>query len=278
MVLIPTAGRARLLARALRGRMAHLDHEAVVFATHVDQFRDYQECIRLTPRAHWYMVANPTGSVAVMREALRQVAVIDHGVDWFVVTDDNAVFTDTALHNLVECARCYPHQPATVAGMHQTAAHFDRRLIATTRKSFGGMDSYANVSMMFQVYPRSLYEEYSYPPDAYGLDDRHFYLWAVNRGVQHFRVCMSAPFNKSRYQEGGQGSIVDRAKKNGLAIARLATDFPELVGAAGTLRIPWQLILGMRAGVTPNRLAGGAMRTESRMLTKHLTARVRHGR
>lgn len=284
MVLIPSYNRPSVLLRNLR-KMPFLNMPNTLFAVHSDEWWKYTDCRRTAPRAGWIEVKNPSGSVAVMREALRRTALRadnlghpDIPIQYYVVTDDNATYSEESLDHLVTCARTFPRRPCTVAGMHNTAPHFDRRAIEQTKEEHGGVASYAVVSMMFQCYPRDLYEKYRYPPDAYGLDDRHFYLWAIDQGVREFRVCMDAPFNKARYQEGGQGTVIQRALKNGRAIARLATDFPDLVGAAGTLRIPWQLILGMKAGSIPDRLAGGSMRTESRILStsrSQLRARVR---
>jgi hypothetical protein len=132
--------------------------------------------------------------------------------------------------------------------------------------------------MIFQCYPRDLYEPYVYPDEAFGLDDRHYYLWLLNRGHANFRVCMDAPFTKSRYQEGGQGPVDMRAEKNGKAIARLAKDFPKLVGAQGTLRIPWQLLIDAAANggiITADRLPGGAMRKESTLQKKPPVVMIR---
>lgn len=213
---------------------------------------------------------NPTGSVAVAREHLRRWAVLDSDYDYYVVTDDNAVHrSQESLHNLVLATHLAQKEfgPSLVAGMHNTAMHFDRGKIGrvyTLKPS--GLRVYPSVAMIFQCYPHSLYKDYRYPPDAYGLDDRHFFLWCLSKGVIQFHVCMDAPYTKSRYQEGGQGSLDSRAQKTGMAIARLATDFPKFVGAIGTLRIPWQfLIESISTGgqFRGTRLVGGAMRKES---------------
>lgn len=198
------------------------------------------------------------------------------------MTDDNAVHkSEEALHNLVRCCHEYRHRgdlavapPVIMAGMHNTAPHFDRGKIGKARTVFG-LRSYPTVAMIFQVYPHDVFSRYEYPADAYGLDDRHFFLWCIAQGITEFRVCMDAPFTKSRYQEGGQGDIASRMIKTGMAIERLAHDFPQLVGATGTLRIPWQFLLDMKAGATADRLVGGAMRTSAAITKTGTPVKVR---
>lgn len=221
---------------------------------------------------------NAKGSVAVARERLRKHALVATDWDYFVVTDDNAVFTEVSVRNLVTAAAEYPSQPCIMAGMHNTAPHFDRHRIADSKQVINGLTSYANVGMIFQVYPRAVYRDFQYPPESFGLDDRYFCLWAIHRGITNFRICMDAPFSKNRYAEGGQGTTPERAEKCGRAIACLAAAFPAMVGATGTLRIPWQLILDMQRGKVPDRLAGGAMRKESALKDKRVRVRVRKRR
>ena len=100
-----------------------------------------------------------------------------------------------------------------------------------------------------------------------GLDDRHFFLWLMKHGIRDFRVCPDAPYSKSRYQKGGQGTIDERMEKCGRAIEKIARDFPEWTGSTGTLRLPWKLILDSIDGKTPDRLAGGAMRSETKLFS-----------
>jgi hypothetical protein len=229
---------------------------------------------KTAPLAKIAIYENPLGSVAVAREQLRRIAVL-HRYAYYVVTDDNAVHrSEQALHNLVQCAAEWPTKPVIVAGMHNTAIHFDRTKLHQ-KEIVNGVTSYPTVAMMFQVYDHDLYKTYTYPEDAYGLDDRHLVLWAISKGVREFRVCMDAPFTKSRYDKkkgevaGGQGTIPERMQKCGLAIARLAEDFPTYVGATGTLRIPWSFILDMVSGYTADRLVGGAMRKAEAIVSPH---------
>lgn len=261
-VLIPSKGRPAQWVKALK-TMPWLNHQHTYLGVEQDEHAEYCAAMRAAGIVWYHKFVNyhnPEGSVAVAREYLRRVAVKD-GFDYYVVTDDNAKHKDeSTLHNLVQASCLWPN--SIVAGYHNTAAHFDRGKIGKAKER-QGIRTYPQVGMILQVYPHDLYAEYKYPADAFGLDDRHLALWALKRGFR-FRVCMDAPFTKSRYQPGGQGPVEARARKTGLAIARLATDFPEYVGARGTLTIPWQFLLDARdaGGMTANRLAGGAMRKE----------------
>lgn len=272
-VLIPSRGRADILRKTLM-KMPFLNAKGVYFGIEHREVEAYQAVLLVgAPESKVVVYHNPTGSVAVAREALRKIAVGAGKWRYAVVTDDNATYTEQSLQNLVAATAEYTRffsRACTMAGMHNTAAHFDRNLI-TKKMKVGGYFSYPNVAMIYQCYPMSLYKDYVYPEDAYGLDDRHFYLWAITQGIRDFRVCMDAPFNKSRYQPGGQGSLEERAEKCGHAIARLATDFPRMVGSTGTLRLPWQAILTMADGNwTGDRLVGGAMRKETAVIRKTL--------
>ena len=273
-VLIPSRQRAGILAKSLK-KMPFLDDAGVYFGIERNEVDDYTCLVGLT-RATVLRYDNPTGSVAVAREWLRQRAAGDGKWSYAVVTDDNATYTAESLQTMVAATAAYTatlNKVCIMAGMHNTAAHFDRNLIEH-KTTVGGYRSYPNVAMIFQCYPMSVYQRYTYPAQAYGLDDRHFFLWALHSGIRDFRVCMDAPFNKSRYQPGGQGSIAERMTKCGHAIEVLAHDFPTYVGASGTLRIPWQFILRMVEGnVTADRLPGGSMRKEDKLIKRKLTVR-----
>ena len=267
MVLIPSRGRPEILAKSLR-KMPFLNSVSVLFGIEKKESDIYRKQVleRLVPQARHISYVNDKGSVAVAREQLRAAAIRHKQYDRFVVTDDNAVYTRKSLDNLVRASAEWPTQPCIMAGAHSTAPHFDRHRIADSSQVISGLTSYANVGMIFQVYPRQVFEDFQYPFDSYGLDDRYFALWLIDQGVRDFRICLDAPFTKSRYQgTGGQGTTPERAWKCGKGIARLASDFPAMVGATGTLRIPWQLVFDMKGGKVPDRLAGGAMRSERKL-------------
>lgn len=285
-VCIPSRGRADVLAKTF-AKMPFLNSTDTFIGTENTEAElaayrpvlEGKEVYRVTYQ-------NTEGSVAVAREELRRT-VCAHATSYryVVVTDDNARYTQEALHKLVATADSLPSRGYTkagddrwniVAGMHGTAEHFDRGRIGAA-ETHGGFRSYHQFGMIFQVYPMGLYRDYHYPEDAYGLDDRHLILWAMNRGLPAgaFRVAMDAPFTKARYMPGGQGTPIERAIKCGKGIARLAMDFPLLVGAKGTFPIAWQMALALRDGKTVDRLAGGAMRKENALVHKKLTIRRR---
>jgi len=262
--------------------MPWLNQPDTYLGIETDELSEYQDFTKGLIGASVVTYHNPRGSVAWAREVLRRSAMARRGghsrsprYDYFVVTDDNAIHrSEDALHKLVRACAEWP-ELCVMAGMHSTAMHIDRGKIGK-KKTICGLTSYPAVAAIFQCYPRELYADYCYPEDAFGLDDRHYFLWLLDRGNTEFRVCMDAPFTKSRYQAGGQGSLNERAEKCGRAIARLAGDFPALVGATGTLRLPWQhLIHTVQAGgtITGNRLVGGAMRKEKDLQHKRLTIR-----
>lgn len=273
-VLIPSRGRATVLAKTLEKMPWLNDGDTYVGFEHCEA-PPYVHALNRFPHIERISYNNPLGSVAVARERLRRHVVEQMPAtryQYYVVTDDNARHkSKEALFNLARACAEWTEKwgPCIMAGMHNTAAHFDRGKIGKA-KTLNGLRSYPAVAMIFQCYPRSLYERYEYPPDAFGLDDRHFFLWCLAQGVTRFRVCMDAPFTKSRHQPGGQGTLDERAEKTGRAIARLAADFPKFVGSMGTLKIPWQHVIQTvknHGTITGTRLVGGAMRKEETLQT-----------
>lgn len=277
-VLIPTCGRPDAMVKLWRRKMNFLNHEDTFIGIHQNDWDSYKSLRNEFQKCQYVAINNPHGSVAVAREQLRVMATHCREFLYHVVTDDNAVFTRGSLFNLVKASQvCQHHLGVTVvAGMHGTAQHFDRGRIARGVLELDGTRTYAGVAMMFQCYPAHLYREYQYPADAFGLDDRHMVLWMIDRmmGRHQFRVCMDAPFTKPRYAPGGQGPVEARLEKNGKAIARLATDFPKLVGATGTLPIKWEFLFNLQMGRTATRMPAGAMRKET-ALTISAKVRVR---
>lgn len=271
-VLIPSKGRVDQLVKSLT-KMPWLGNTDTYLGIEHGEYQEYNRALygRNLNTMRIVQYGNPLGSVAVAREYLRSAACARKVYDAYVVTDDNAVHASAeAIATLVRgTLEWRKDRRCIMAGMHNTAIHFDRGKLGKAETRYG-ISSYPSVAMIFQCYPHWLYEAYQYPEDAYGLDDRHFFLWCLHQGVTDFRVCMDAPFTKARYQPGGQGPVDIRAEKTGLAIARLAMDFPKFVGAQGTLRIPWQLLIKVTqqgGTITANRLAGGAMRKEATLQT-----------
>jgi hypothetical protein len=258
-VLIPSRGRAALLAKTL-ARMPFLNDRHTFIGIEYREEAEYRPVLRGL-KVTIVRYGNPEGSVGIAREALRHTAT-DIGYDWYVATDDNAKFTDHGLNALVQSAEARQRRSKKLtfmAGMHSTAAHFDRNLIKR-KETVGGWDTYPGIGFIFHAIPHAWYANYSYPGGCFALEDRHMMLAAIDAGHREFRVCMGAPFSKSRYQPGGQGDINTRQWNCGRSIEQLAHDFPSMVGARGTLPLPWQFIIRLRDGATVDRLVGGAMR------------------
>ena len=129
IILIPTRGRPHAIVRMLE-KMPFLETDAI-FGIQKDEVESYAGLKHVS----YITYDNPQGSVAVAREALRRHAVLQ-GHAWYVCTDDNARFTGEALWNLINCADQWQKRTGKMtfmAGMHSTAPHFDRHLIAKTK-------------------------------------------------------------------------------------------------------------------------------------------------
>jgi hypothetical protein len=265
-VMIPTKGRSDRIVKGFR-KMTFLNNDRVYVGIEHREIEDYKIFMDENPLVNYVFYHNPEGSVSFARQQLK-CSVDIHGVyQQYVFTDDNAVFTEASLHTLLNAhSDCTTDKASCVmAGAHSTSEHFDRnrrKLMETHRTT----RSYPQPSMIFYCVSQRLCKDYIFPHDTFGLDDRHFFLWLMSKGVRNFRVCPDAPYTKSRYQKGGQGTIEERMSKCGRAIEKISRDFPKWAGSSGTLRLPWQLILDTLSGKTPDRLAGGAMRSETQLI------------
>jgi len=280
-VLIPSRGRPDILAKTL-AKMPFLNDFDTYIGIEPQDLETYYDAWeplygpKNLKKFQVVTVINPEGSVGIARERLRELAVFNK-YDWYVATDDNAKFTAESLNALVQSAEAWQSRkgkPTFMAGMHSTAPHFDRNLIKR-KERVGGWDTYPGIGFIFHAIPHAWYEKYSYPPCCFALEDRHMMLSAINAGLTEFRVCMAAPYSKSRYQVGGQGDINKRRWNCGRSIEQLAHDFPMDMGVRGTHPLPWQMIMKLRAGATVDRLMGGAMRKEERLVGSSMKIRVR---
>lgn len=276
-VLIPSRGRSELLKKNLT-KMPWLLNQHTFIGIEHDEFTadGYRWLQGLNVRVVLYN--NKEGSVGVAREKLR-IAATREKYDYYVATDDNARYNEHAVNALVqstEAWRVHTGKMTLACGMHSTAPHFDKNLI-TQKKTVGGWTTYPGINFIFHCMPHDWYAKYSYPGGCFALEDRHMMLSAIDQGHSEFRVCMDAPYTKSRYQDGGQGDIKKRQWNCGRSIEQLAHDFPMYVGARGTFPLPWQFILKLRAGATVDRLMGGAMRKGDALDVpgKKLRAKVR---
>ena len=263
-VLIPSRGRPDILFKTLK-KMPFLNdvHTYIgIERRETTVYRDVRQYVG--DKCSYIYYENDEGSVGIAREMLRQEAV-KHGYDWYVATDDNARYTSESLTHLVQAAEAWrlkTKKVTFVCGMHSTAPHFDRNLIKH-KEVVDGWTTYPGINFIFHAIHNDWYAKYSYPAGCFALEDRHMMLSAINAGHTEFRVCMDAPYSKSRYQPGGQGDINKRRWNCGRSIEQLAHDFPLDVGVRGTFPLPWQMIMKLRAGVVVDRLMGGAMRKEA---------------
>lgn len=280
-VLIPSRGRWDLLAKTLQ-RQPFLIDAATYIGVENDEYREYMRTIKnvwpnwkVRPRIITYN--NKEGSVGLAREQLRLAATSDK-YEWYVITDDNAKFTVESLNALVQSAEAWrlrTDKLTFMAGMHSTAAHFDRNLIQK-KMTVDGWTTYPGFGFIFHAVHHMWYGmKYRYPGDCFALEDRHMMLSAIAAGHTEFRVCMDAPFSKSRYQLGGQGDISKRRWNCGKAIERLAHDFPKEVGSRGTFPLPWQFIMKLRSGAVVDRLVGGAMRKGDQLERRVMKVKIR---
>ncbi len=274
-VLIPSRGRSDLLKKTF-DKMPFLNDKDTYIGVENDEYTaDKYRWLQQT-RVQIVTYNNKEGSVGVAREKLRLAATAKK-YDYYVATDDNAKYTAHALNALVQATeqwRIKTGRMTLACGMHSTAPHFDKNLIAK-KEVVGGWTTYPGINFIFHCMPHEWYAKYSYPGGCFALEDRHMMLSAIHAGHSEFRVVMDAPYSKSRYQPGGQGDIQKRQWNCGRSIEQLAHDFPTYVGARGTFPLPWQFILKLRAGATVDRLMGGAMRKGDALETPSKKLRVR---
>jgi hypothetical protein len=275
-VLIPTRGRSEILKKNL-AKMPWLINQDTFIGVEHDEFtaEGYRWLQGLNVRIVLY--DNKGGSVGIARERLR-LAATRLQYDYYVATDDNARFNEHAVNALVQSCEAWRVKTGKLtlaSGMHPTAAHFDRNLVAQ-KQTVGGWTTYPGIGFIFHCMPHAWYARYTYPGGCFALEDRHMMLSAIDAGHTEFRVCMDAPYSKSRYQPGGQGDIKKRQWNCGRSIEQLAHDFPLYVGARGTFPLPWKFILQLKAGAKVDRLMGGAMRKGDALTqtTGKLRARV----
>jgi hypothetical protein len=276
-MLIPTRGRSELLRKTF-AKMPFLDSPETFIGVEHDEFTKEGYRWLQNTKVQVVLYNNKEGSVGIAREHLRLAATAQK-YDYYIATDDNAKYTEHAVNALVqstEAWRVHSGKMTLACGMHSTAPHFDRNLIAR-KQTIGGWTTYPGINFIFHCMPHDWYAKYSYPRGCFALEDRHMMLSAIHLGHSEFRVCMDAPYTKSRYQAGGQGDIKQRQWNCGRSIEQLAHDFPMYVGVRGTFPLPWQFILKLRGGATVDRLMGGAMRKGDALdvPAKRLRARVR---
>jgi hypothetical protein len=266
--MIPTKGRADRIQKGFK-KMPFLNNERTYIGIEHREISSYTKFMEENPLCKYVFYHNPLGSVSFARQQLKCHADLNREHRLYIFTDDNAVFSEVSLYTLINAYkdfRVVHKRPCVMAGAHSTSEHFDRNS-RKKMQTHEGTRSYPQPAMIFYCVEQRICKDYVFPHDTYGLDDRHFFLWLMKQGVRDFRVCPDAPYSKSRYQKGGQGTIDERMEKCGRAIEKIARDFPKWAGSTGTLRLPWKLILDSIDGKTPDRLAGGAMRSETKLFS-----------
>lgn len=274
--LIPSRGRAASLGRSLRRKMAWLaddiDLHIGVELPEGDEYRQATKGLG-TNLVHYPPMG---GSIGKAREFLRAYAVDSKAsYDYFISTDDNAKFTKESAVALVRCCAEFPTQPAIAVGYHKALQYFDREKTLHDRRTINGVRSFENIGTIYTCIPRAVYEQYTYPADCPAVEDRHFVLWCLSRGITTWRVCEDALFEKRRYEAGGSGSVEERQVKCGLGMARLCLDFPQFMGIGGVYRAPWKQLLKLARGQNfSKRPLLGSARKEHVVLAE-MTARKR---
>lgn len=257
-ILIPTKGRPKTL-RKLLTRQPFLDHPSTFIGIEFDE-EDLYDNVLTTHASKCRIVRyrNDDGITGVAREELRQAWLQDGGSEKYATVlplDDNMFYTKESVDRLVACSRELNFGgvvPTIVSGEHPTAPHFQADRIElghTTRK---GYRVFPHTTVIYWAIPSTLYAQFEYPYDCC-FDDIYLALWLMTeKKVTNWFVCRDAPFDKKRFEAGGQGNAAERAAKFGRGITRLATDFPSwMTTSIVQTRIPYARILeAVRGGKT----------------------------
>jgi hypothetical protein len=239
-VLIPSRGRWNELAKTFI-KQPFLNASNVYIGIENREKVNYEAAMdsgALWHKTNVILFDNPDNFIGVAREHVRKAAV-KRGYDDYVITDDNTHYTEQSLHNLVLARREYPQQPCIMAGSHGTAAHFHKKVIEKEATKVGRFTSYPKMSSMFWCFPNEIMATYRHPMYC-SFDDHHLAFWLIEQGITNFRICLDAPFGKSRHRAGGNGSLARRTWIIGKRIQQLTEDFPtwmspEVIG----YRINW---------------------------------------
>jgi hypothetical protein len=240
-LLIPTRGRDELMMKNMAKMKDVWNRPGVYFAIENREKKSYGRVIANLPKAQFIFFDNRDHSVGWALEQLRRHAV-KVGYDYYVCADDNCVFTNEAMDNLVTACATWK-RPCHMAGFHGTAPHFDAKRLRTELKKHGGVSSYRKMAWIFRCVPHLLYKDFQYPEDLPCYGDRYFSFWLIANGFLDFRATPDAPFTKKRFMPGGIGTK-DSRKETARGLARIAVDFPEVFGPHEVI-IPWEHILKM---------------------------------
>lgn len=240
-VLIPSRGRATVLRRLFEKHPFLIEPSTYVGVewTEHDEYRQVNPDLFGPKRVTLVPYENDLHSCGRAREQLRQAAMRrrNPAYDYFVTGDDNmALDSEETLNNLVLCSHEWQSRGLTlVSGLSRFKKYFDRNRKKPDLRVDNGFTTFEGVGMILMCIPRTFYRNYSYPDGMFACEDRHLILSAMRAGATHFRICEDAIFDKRRHQKGGQGSAERRQFNQGMGFAKLANDFPYVMGqsAAG---------------------------------------------
>jgi len=266
-ILIPTRQRADVVVKQLK-KMPFLNHSDVFYGLDNREAKSYAATLANAGlgavHCTFVMYRNEQHSVGFCRDQLRLAGLKRRPkFDLFVVTDDNAVFKEESLTNLVRCSVEYPVQPNLTSGSGELMRYYasgkggalkDLRVINDLR-------SFERVTHIFTAVPRIIYRRFAYPVESLAAEDRYRTMWALSHGIFAIRECLDAPYSKPRQQPGGTGGAEERMRATGLGFAKLAQDFPVFVGCTGSTPARWSLIMQIAKGYTfAGKLPGGSNR------------------
>ena len=238
-LLIPTRGRAALMEKNLPKMQSVWNRRGTFFAIEDRERKTYRRVLKQLPKVHVVYFDNPQHSVGWALEQLRRYAT-HLGYDYYVMADDNCIFTRQSFANLVRATASWK-RPCHMAGSHGLADFHDGKRIREELKRHGGVTSYRKMAWIFRCVPHELYSAFAYPKDLPCYADRYFSMWLMAHGYFDFRATPDAPFTKKRFVAGGIGEKHER-RSTALGLARLASDFPQVFGP-NEVRFPWEQML-----------------------------------
>lgn len=256
-LLIPSRGRAKVLRKLFEREpelavpTTFIGVEEQETSDYVNQLDSFMGPTGLTMISY----GNENHSCGWAREQLRLMSV-RKGFEFYVTGDDNMRVTAESIDRLVRCCAQWQTQGLSiVSGLSAFKKYFDRNRRKTDPSTLGGFRTFEGVGMILMCIPHAIYKQYRYPEDMYAGEDRHLVLSAMELGVEHFRICEDATFDKRRHQAGGQGSAARRQFNQGKGYARLASDFPYVMGQSYAARpMRWSTIHQIFKEATTRRL------------------------
>lgn len=236
--LIPSSGRAELMMKNMSKMRKVWDRPGTFIAIDRRELKAYRPVIQTLDRVEWITYDNPDRVIGRALEVLRKTGT-DRGYDYYVLSDDNCVFTRESFTNLVRATAEYG-KPVHMAGSHPTAKHFDAKRIRLDSEVKHGLTTYRKMTWIFRCIPFEVYRRFRYP-DLPCYSDRYFSMWMISKGYFHFRCVLEAPFSKKRFAQGGIGEKHERSR-SAIGLSMMARDFAKTFGAL-EVRIPWEEII-----------------------------------